>query len=421
MALSSLKTTPLCSASTSGPAPSLQLASLALALFLGLQPIATDLYLPALPALARDTGSPMAAVQLTMSGLILVFGLMQLVWGPVADRFGRRPVLLGSLALLLLASVATTLAPGIEALVAARMAQGAGLAGVVVCARALVRDLFEPSQGARVMAWGLSGLGVLAVMSPIAGGALAAQWGWRGSLAGVTLVVALVLLFTWRWWPETLVRPDPRALHLPIVLANAKKVWAHPTFRAWSLLIACTYAGLFTVLSASSFVYIEQLGLSPRGYGWALASGSVVYIAGTFVCRRWLAHHGLAGAVRRGAWFTLAGAAGMAVCAWLGAQAPLTGVLLSQWLFAFGHGIHQPCGQAGAVGPFPQAAGVASAWAGFLLAGVAFGVGLALGATMQGQALPIKSMGYSVGFWGLATAVVAWTLVQRLAQKPAST
>ncbi len=417
MALSSLKTTPLCGNTTLGQAPSLQLAALALALFLGLQPIATDLYLPALPALARDTGAPMAAVQLTMSGLILVFGLMQLLWGPVADRFGRRPVLLGSLALLLAASVATTLAPGIEALVAARMAQGAGLAGVVVCARALVRDLFEPSHGARVMAWGLSGLGVLAVMSPIAGGALAAQWGWRGSLAGVTLMVALVLLFTWRLWPETLVRPDPQALQLPTVLANAKKVWSHSTFRAWSLLIACTYAGLFTVLSASSFVYIEQLGLSPRGYGWALASGSVIYIAGTFVCRRWLVRHGLAGAVRRGAWFTLAGAAGMTSCAWLGAQAPLAGVLLSQWLFAFGHGIHQPCGQAGAVGPFPQAAGVASAWAGFLLAGVAFCVGLVLGATMQGQALPIKPMGYSVGFWGLATALVAWTLVQRAAKK----
>jgi MFS transporter, DHA1 family, multidrug resistance protein len=421
MALSSLKTTPLCSDTAAAQAPSLQLAALALTLFLGLQPIATDLYLPALPALARDTGAPMAAVQLTMSGLILVFGLMQLLWGPVADRFGRRPVLLGSLALLLLASVATALSPGIEALVAARMAQGAGLAGVVVCARALVRDLFEPSQGARVMAWGLSGLGVLAVMSPIAGGALAAQWGWRGSLAGVTFVVALVLLFTWRWWPETLARPDPQALHGPAVLANAKKVWAHPTFRAWSLLIACTYAGLFTVLSASSFVYIEQLGLSPRGYGWALASGSVVYVSGTFLCRRWLTRFGLAGAVRRGAWFTLAGAAGMVACAWLGAQAPLAGVLLSQWLFSLGHGIHQPCGQAGAVGPFPQAAGVAAAWAGFLLAGVAFVVGLVLGATMQGQALPIKSMGYSVAFWGLATTVVAWTLVQRLAQKPAAT
>jgi MFS transporter, DHA1 family, multidrug resistance protein len=413
MPLHAAETTPPHPIRTTSQPPSLPLAALALALFLGLQPIATDLYLPALPALARDTGAPMAAVQLTMSGLILVFGLMQLLWGPVADRFGRRPVLLASLGLLLLASLATAMAPGIEALVAARMAQGAGLAGVVVCARALVRDLYEPTQGARVMALGLSGLGVLAVLSPIVGGALAAQWGWRGSLGVVTLAVALVLLFTWRCWPETLARPDPQALHLPSVWANAKKVWAHPTFRAWALLIACTYAGLFTVLSASSFVYIEQLGLSPTGYGWALASGSMVYIVGTFVCRRWLARHGLAGAVRRGAWFTLAGAAGMATCAWLGAQTPLVGVLLSQWLFAFGHGIHQPCGQAGAVGPFAHTAGVASAWAGFLLAGVAFCVGLMLGMTMQGQALPMQSMGYSVGFWGLATVVVAWTLVQR--------
>jgi MFS transporter, DHA1 family, multidrug resistance protein len=205
-------------------------------------------------------------------------------------------------------------------------------------------------------------------------------------------------------------------LHLPKLRANALSVWAHPTFRAWALLITCTYAGLFTLLCASSFVYIEQLSLSPAAYGWALASGSVAYLAGTFVCRHWLVRHGMTGAVQRGAGFTLAGGLGMAACAAAGAQTPLLGVLIAQWLYAFGHGIHQPCGQAGAVGPFPQAAGVASAWAGFVLAAVAFGVGLALGSSLQGQELPIRTMGAGVGFWGLATALVAWTLVQRHGQ-----
>jgi DHA1 family bicyclomycin/chloramphenicol resistance-like MFS transporter len=125
------------------------LAALALALLLGLQPITTDLYLPALPALAADLGAGMASVQLTMSGLILAFGIAQLAWGPVADRFGRRPVLLASLALFALASVGTVLAPNIGALTLARIAQGACLAATVVCGRAMVRDLYEPHQGAR--------------------------------------------------------------------------------------------------------------------------------------------------------------------------------------------------------------------------------------------------------------------------------
>ena len=116
-------------------------AALALALLLGMQPVLTDLYLPALPLLARELAAPMSAAQLTMSALILAFGLSQLVWGPVADRHGRRPVLLGSLVLMVLAGIGTTLASHIGWLILWRAAQGATLAAVVVCARAMVRDL----------------------------------------------------------------------------------------------------------------------------------------------------------------------------------------------------------------------------------------------------------------------------------------
>jgi MFS transporter, DHA1 family, multidrug resistance protein len=393
--------------------PSLPHAALAVALFLGLQPIITDLYLPALPALAQDLAAPMPQVQLTMSAFILAFGLMQLVWGPLSDRHGRRPVLLASLSILLAASVVAALAGSIGALIVARAAQGAAAAAVVMCARAIVRDLYEPAQGARVMSLGLSGLGVLAIAGPIAGGLLAAQWGWRGALTAVAACVAVVLLFAWRTWPETIARPDPEALQMRVLLRNAAAVWAHPTFRAWALLVSCTYAALFVILSASSFVFIRQLGLSPAAYGAALASGSLSYLVGTFVCRRWLAQHGLAGTVRRGGWFSLAGGLGMGACAVLGTDTSLALLLLSQWLFAFGHGIHQPCGQAGAVGPFPHAAGVASAWAGCCLALVAFAVGSALGWAMLGQDVPVRVLGGFVAFWACATTLVAWTLVQR--------
>ena len=160
-------------------------AALALALLLGLQPVLTDLYLPALPLLARELSAPMSAAQLTMSALILAFGLSQLIWGPLADRFGRRPVLLVSLSLLVLASIGTTLATHISWLIFWRAAQGATMAAAVVCSRAMVRDLYEPHQGARVMSLGLSGLGVLAIAAPLLGGVLAMAWGWRSPLAAV--------------------------------------------------------------------------------------------------------------------------------------------------------------------------------------------------------------------------------------------
>ncbi len=384
-------------------------AALALALLLGLQPVMTDLYLPALPLLARELAAPMSAVQLTMSALILAFGLSQLAWGPLADRFGRRPVLLVSLSLLVLASIAAAAASHIGWLIFWRAAQGATMAAAVVCARAMVRDLYEPHEGARVMSLGLSGLGVLAVSAPLIGGVLAMALGWRSALATVAVFSLVVLLFVWRALPETLAVPDPHALRWRALAGNARRVVAHPTFRAWALLISATYGGLFTLLAASSFAYIEVLGLTPAQYGLAMASGSLSYLSGTFVCRRWLLRLGLLGTVRRGAVFSLAGGLGMAFCA-LSPWASVPLVLGSQWLFTFGHGIHQPCGQTGAVGPFPRTAGVASALAGCLLALTAFVVGLWLGQALDGT---LRPMGLGVAFWGLVTAGVAWSLVQR--------
>ena len=385
-------------------------AAIALTLLLGLQPVITDLYLPALPLLARELGAPMSAAQLTMSALILAFGLSQLAWGPLSDRFGRRPILLCSLLLLVLSSIGASAAPGIGWLIAWRVAQGASMAAAVVCARAMVRDLYQPHEGTRVMSLGLSGLGGLAIAAPLLGGVLAMAGGWRASLAAVAAFALIVLLYVWRALPETLVARNPRALHGPTLLRNACQVLAHRGFRAWATLTSATYGGLFTLLAGSSFVYMGMLGLTPTQYGMAMASGSASYVIGTFFCRRWLLCLGLVGAVRRGAWFSLVGGLGMLACSLSPALASVPLVLVSQWLFAFGHGIHQPCGQTGAVGPFPQMAGVASALAGCLLALIAFGVGLWLGQSMDGS---LRPLGMGLAFWGALTAAIAWTTVQR--------
>ena len=385
------------------------LAALALALLLGLQPVTTDLYLPALPLLRRELGAGMASAQLTMSALILSFGLSQMVWGPVADRFGRRPVLLTGLLLYTLASVGCATAASIDSLVVWRVLQGAALASAVVVARAVIRDLYEPVQGAHVMALALTGLGVVALLSPLVGGFVAAASGWRAALYGVALAGAATLGFiAWRL-PETLSAPNVRALQLRPMLRGWAQIARNPAFRAWALLVACSYGGLFTLLAGSSFVYIDALGLSPAAYGAVMAGATLSYIAGTFVCRRWIRLHGMRGAVRRGAWFTLAACALASALALAGVHA-WWAVLLPQVLFLFGHGQHQPCGQAGVVSPFPQSAGAASALAGLLLALVAFGVGRWLGLSLDGTARPLM---LGLAFWSALTCAVAWTLVQR--------
>jgi MFS transporter, DHA1 family, multidrug resistance protein len=393
------------------PALSRVQVALALALLLGLQPISTDLYLPALPQLTRGLNASVAAAQQTMAALLLSFGIGQLVCGPLADRVGRRPVLLGGLLLFCLAAVASALAPSIETLVAARAVQGLGMAAAVVCARALLRDLYEPHEGARVMAWGMTGLGVIAIGSPTLGGALADWGGWRSALAAVALVGAAALAYVaWRV-PETAQRLRPDGLRPRALFGAWRRIAGHPVFVAWALLSACTYGGLFIMLAGSSFVYIGVLGLSPVDFGLVLGSGSLAYIGGTFICRRWVHRHGAVGAVQRGAWLTLAGGASMVVPAALGLQSAWA-IALPQCLYAIGHGVLQPCAQAAAVGPFPDQAGAASALAGFGLAAVAFLLGLWMGHALDGTVLPLA---YGVGVGAALTCAVAWTLVRRLA------
>ena len=380
-----------------------------LALLLGLLPVTTDLYLPGLPALAAEFGGAVGQAQLTLSGLILAFGFGQLLLGPVSDRVGRRPVLLAGLGLYVVGSVCSALATGMEALIFGRVLQGIGLAASVVCGRAMVRDLYDPLRGTLVMSRAQSGLGLFALGSPVLGGVLAGTLGWRWALAATGVVAAVALaLVIWRL-PETLVQRNPRALEPARMAGTWGQMLRQPVFLAWSLLLMFTYGGLFTFLASSSFVYIEVLGTSRPVYGLFLASASVSYLAGTFACRRWIAAHGIARTVRRAAAFTLAGGLGMAALSLAGVTSPWA-ICLPQLVFNFGHGIHQPCGQAGVVGPFPQAAGAASALSGFMSAAAAFLIGLWLGRAIDGTVFPLT---LTLALFSVLTAAVAWTLVQR--------
>ena len=382
---------------------------LMLTLLLGIQPVTTDLYLPALPTLQRALGAGLPATQMTLSALIICFGTAQLVWGPLADRFGRRPVLLAGMALYTVASVFSALATSVDVLVGWRAVQGAAMAAAVTCGRSIVRDLFAPHEGARVMSRALSGLGVIAMLSPLVGAVLVQWLGWPATLLATALFGAGTLAFVALRFEETVPRLNPQATRAQPLLHNWAVVLGNPTFRAWVALLCCTWGGMFFLLAGSSFVFINVLGTSKLAYGAILATGSMAYVAGTWLCRRLLLRHGLRGAVRRGAWLSLAGGLSMAALS-LAGVASVWAIMLPQWLFALGHGIHQPCGQAAAVGPFPDKAGTAASLSGFAMMLTAFGVSQWLGHTMADSVLPLT---LGIGLFSLLLAAVAWTLVQR--------
>lgn len=389
---------------------------LVLSLLLGIQPIATDLYLPALPSITAGFGASMPQAQLTLTALLLAFGLSQLVWGPLSDQHGRRPVLLWGLSAFALASVGSVFVNSIEALLAWRTVQGAAMGAAVMCARAIVRDLYAPVEGARMMSKGLTGLGVLACLSAPLGGMLSEWLGWRSALGALAVFgCGALLLVVWRF-RETLPAANPLATRPREMLRVWGVIVRNPTYWTFTLLAATSYCGLFTFLATSSFVFINVLGHSKTGYGLLMLSMSLCYIIGTVICRRLLPRLGVRRTVALAGVFTLTGGTTMGVLAWLGWSSTWA-IMLPYYLFILAHGVHQPCGQSGAVSPFPQAAGAASALSGFSMMVAAFVMGTWLGHTMAAtQGATVLPLTNGLWFWSVAIVAVAWGLVPRYAE-----
>jgi MFS transporter, DHA1 family, multidrug resistance protein len=378
-------------------------------LFLGLQPITTDLYLPALPSMTAALGASMPQAQLTLSALLLCFGVSQLIWGPVSDKYGRKPVLIAGLALYVLASVGSALAAHVESLIVWRALQGAAMGAPVMCARAMARDMYAPQEAAKLMSKGLSGLGVIAVLCVPLGSILNSALGWRHALVALAVFGAGTLTLVLMKFTETNSRRNPLALHPAILVSTWRGILAHPQFWTYALLALTSYCGLFVFLAASSFVYLRVLGQSAWVYSAVMMSISILYVVGTFLSRRVLAQKGVQYMIKIGGGITLLSCA-MYFATLFIAPTNVLALAACQMVFMVGHGFHQPAGQSGSAAAFPQAAGAASAMAGFLMMLAAFATGSVLGRMMDGSARP---MVLGIVFWGLLIVVVAWSLVQR--------
>lgn len=384
-----------------------------LTLLLGIQPVTTDAYLPALPSIQEGFAASITQVQFTFTGLLLAFGISQLAWGSLSDRWGRKPVLLWGMGLYTLASVGTVLSPDMNWLIAWRVLQGAAMGAAVMCARAIVRDLYQPLEGARMMSRGLSGLGIIAVMCAPLGSLMTELLGWRAALSIPALFGAGTLVLLALRFEETLASPNLHALQPGKQLASWAQIVRHPTFVAYSILSTASYLALFTFLATSPFLLLRVMGVSGAGYGLIMATLSVVYIVGTFMCRRLLSRWGVRRTVAMAGGITATAGLLVVALAFLGWGKPWYGawaLVLPQALFLLAHGVHQPCAQSGAVGPFPQMAGAASALNGFFMMLMTFPMGLWMGSAMDGTSRP---MALGMAFWCTIIALTAWTLVQK--------
>ena len=377
--------------------------------------LSIDITLPSLPATQRSFGSDVATTQLTLSVFFFGFACGQLVVGPLSDRFGRRPIVIGGMVGYALASVVCAFAPSIEALIAARLVQALCACSGPVLGRAIVRDLYGPERAARMLANMMAVFALVPAFAPVIGGMIESMLGWRWSYAlvafyGACLVVAIV----WRI-DETNRAPNLRALSPRHLAKNYGSLLASRTFMSFALGNCFASGGLLAYISGSSFVMIEAFGVKPAEFGFFFGSIAIGVMAGSRVAARMTGRRGIPATIRFGARFLVAGAVAMSAVALTGVPAPGYGaaaaIMLAQICYMVGLGIVMPAGTAGAIAPYPHMAGTASALVGFSQMGMGSFTGALVARLFDGTAVPMALL-----ILGCALISAA---AGRLAPKPA--
>ena len=277
-----------------------------LAMLAAFGPLSIDMYLPSLPAIGREFGASAGYVQLTLSAFFVGFGIGQLLYGPLSDRYGRRPMLLFGVSVYLAASAGAAFAPDIGALTAARFFQALGGGAATVIARASVRDRHSGAEAARMLSTLMLIMGAAPLLAPSLGAQVLQFADWRAIFLLLAGWGALALLAVAFLLPET--RPAELRVRsgLGSIFVNYARLVSERQTLGCALASGGAFAGMFAYISGTPFVFMEVFGLSPRTYGLLFAVHVVAIMAGAFTNRRLVGRFGPAGMMARGTRLLLA-------------------------------------------------------------------------------------------------------------------
>jgi MFS transporter, DHA1 family, multidrug resistance protein len=378
-------------------------------------PLTTDMYLPSLPEIARLLSASTPQVQLTISAYLIGFAFGQIIYGPISDRHGRKPVLLGAIALYCTATLACALAPSIELLITARFAQALGGSGGIVLARAIVRDLYSGNRAGRELSVIGAVMALAPVLAPVAGGALQTGFGWHSVFFTLAAAGAIGAGLVWFLLPETLAQRAAEPVS-PSSIAKSYVIVAHnPAYLAYLALAAASYAGLFAWISGASFVLQDLYGLSPFAFGFAFALGSVGYMSGSTLSARLTHRLGLDGILGLGGLANAVGGLAMVAAVGLGLTSSIS-LVVPIAIYLGGLGMVLPQSIAGAMTPFPERAGAASSLLGFVQQSVAALFGAMVGLLLGHSAWPLAAGVAAAGCTTLALWIATRTVRARVAK-----
>jgi DHA1 family bicyclomycin/chloramphenicol resistance-like MFS transporter len=342
-----------------------------------LMPLSIDMYLPALPVISAQFGVPAGSAQMTLSTYILGFALGQLLYGPMADSLGRKPVILGGTLVFAAAAVACALAQSIDQLIIMRFLHGLAAAAASVVINALMRDIYPKEEFSRMMSFVMLVTTIAPLVAPMAGGAVLVWFSWHAIFWILALAALLASAMIFFFIDETLPVERRQKFHIRTTIGNFASLFRHKRVLSYMLASGFSFAGMFSFLSAGPFVYIELNHVSPQHFGYYFALNIVFLFVLTIINSRFVRRVGALNMFRAGLWIQFVMAVWLVVSAFLdvGFWALVIGVA------AFVGCVSMISSNAMAVilDEFPHMAGTASSLAGTFR----FGIGAIVGALLS--------------------------------------
>ncbi len=376
--------------------------------------VASTIYVPSVPAIARAFDTSIARVQLTFVGYLLAFAVSMLVLGPLSDRLGRRRTVLWGLALSAVSSLVCAASTSIEMLIAARILQGIGACAGMVVGRALIREIWGLEEAARVIAGRAFAATVVQVCAPVLGGYLQQWIGWRANFLAVAALACCTIALMLRYVPDR-GAISPAGASGQGVLASYRRLIGARLFLGYTLSAAGAHAGFNIFAAGAPAVLIGSFGISPEHYGFYAALPPVGFMVGSFLSNRLTGRLGVDGLITIGTIVLVPAGFVMVLLAMLHFTGPY--IVIGPMIFVCcGSGLITPSAAAGSLGVDPRIAGAASGLGSFIQIG---GAALATAALTLGRSGSPLTLAIVIAVAGLCcvTAFGSLTKPEGLAAK----
>ena len=334
-----------------------------LAAMVALGPLSVDMYIPAMPNMMVALDTTISSMHLTMSAYLTGFAVFHLVCGPLADRYGRKPILLLGTAVFVIGCLGCAASTTIDQLLLFRLLQGIGACVGPTLARTVTRDVFGPTRAARALSLIAMLMALAPAVAPMLGGLMLLVLPWNSIFVFLAVYGAVMIVLIQRLLAESL--PQRQSLHPLVIARNYRELVMDPFYLSVTVGSGLVYAGLIAYLSSSSFVYIEMLGVPVEYFGLVFLTAVAGYMIGSGISAR------LAGRFHSEQVMLLGSALALFACVLILSAAyiwprSVLALMLPMMFYSTGLGLVLPHAMAIALRPFPHIAGTASALLGFV-------------------------------------------------------